>query len=410
MKLTATLLVSLAFNLALGAAALALWQRHAASTALPRIEVVTRTTAEVQTNSAPAADALFVTNKFRWSQIASTNCEEYVVNLRATGCPEQTVRDIVIADVDRAFERRHRLGIRELPFWAGGKQRAAAREAERIYHEKLDDECCALLKSLLDIEDCPIRNGKLDMNHFEEQALARFLMGPLADATFRRAVAIAHKYEEIQTALDDRVHGIFTDDDEDRMRRLSAQFDGELGKVLGASQLEEMRARFGATLLLKNEIQNVFQFASDEARQLSLAHYSIEADFDLFDLSKNQTAEEKELRERQFTNTAALVLGAERYAEFQRVQDSTYRDLLEFSQDQNLPRQAARAVYDVRQLAAEEVAQLRANETLDVATRAEKIQAVEQDIQRAVAKTLGAKAYGDYLKSNGQWLTNVSSL
>lgn len=36
---------------------------------------------------------------FRWSQIESTNYPVYVANLRAIGCPEQTIRDIIVADV-----------------------------------------------------------------------------------------------------------------------------------------------------------------------------------------------------------------------------------------------------------------------------------------------------------------------
>jgi hypothetical protein len=40
---------------------------------------------------------------FRWSQIESTDYRTYVANLRGIGCPEQTIRDIVTADVDEAF-------------------------------------------------------------------------------------------------------------------------------------------------------------------------------------------------------------------------------------------------------------------------------------------------------------------
>ncbi len=43
---------------------------------------------------------------FTWDQIESADYATLIKNLRALGCPEQTIRDIVITDVDREFDRR----------------------------------------------------------------------------------------------------------------------------------------------------------------------------------------------------------------------------------------------------------------------------------------------------------------
>jgi len=40
---------------------------------------------------------------FRWGQLESTDYHIYVANLRGIGCPEQTIRDIITADVDSVF-------------------------------------------------------------------------------------------------------------------------------------------------------------------------------------------------------------------------------------------------------------------------------------------------------------------
>lgn len=40
---------------------------------------------------------------FRWSELESTNYRTYIANLRGIECPEQTIRDIITADVDEAF-------------------------------------------------------------------------------------------------------------------------------------------------------------------------------------------------------------------------------------------------------------------------------------------------------------------
>jgi len=43
---------------------------------------------------------------FRWSQLESSDYRIYIANLRAIGCPEQTIRDIVTADLDTRYSSR----------------------------------------------------------------------------------------------------------------------------------------------------------------------------------------------------------------------------------------------------------------------------------------------------------------
>lgn len=54
-----------------------------------------------------------VSTPFRWSQLVSRNdYKAFVANLRASGCPEQTVEEIVYGDLNVVFDQMHRrLGI-----------------------------------------------------------------------------------------------------------------------------------------------------------------------------------------------------------------------------------------------------------------------------------------------------------
>ena len=49
--------------------------------------------------SEPGSDASLAQRSLPWSQIEADNYQAYVANLRRVGCPEATVRDIIIADV-----------------------------------------------------------------------------------------------------------------------------------------------------------------------------------------------------------------------------------------------------------------------------------------------------------------------
>src|SRR3989442_637802 len=43
---------------------------------------------------------------FTWDEIESADYATYISNLRAIGCPEATIRDIIVADVNQLFARR----------------------------------------------------------------------------------------------------------------------------------------------------------------------------------------------------------------------------------------------------------------------------------------------------------------
>src|SRR6266436_7828684 len=42
-----------------------------------------------------------VSNDFRWTQLESEDYRTYIARLRSIGCPEQTIRDLIIADIDK---------------------------------------------------------------------------------------------------------------------------------------------------------------------------------------------------------------------------------------------------------------------------------------------------------------------
>jgi hypothetical protein len=54
----------------------------------------------------PAEAADRPTAPFRWSQLEAKDYPTYIANLRAIGCPEQTIREIVVADVDDLYAPR----------------------------------------------------------------------------------------------------------------------------------------------------------------------------------------------------------------------------------------------------------------------------------------------------------------
>ncbi len=88
--------------------------------------------------------------QFRWSQVESADYPIYIANLRRIGCPEQTIRDIITADVDTLYApKRRQLDEREMQLGADASQlRPASHQAIETARRQLRDEESALLARL----------------------------------------------------------------------------------------------------------------------------------------------------------------------------------------------------------------------------------------------------------------------
>lgn len=109
-----TLRISLLLNLTLFAGLIFLLtnQRNPAAAPAPALPEA-RPSALTVEDSAPSKTSDVEPVSFRWSQLLSAkDYQRYIASLRAIGCPEATIEDIVRGDTDRAFSwERSQLGL-----------------------------------------------------------------------------------------------------------------------------------------------------------------------------------------------------------------------------------------------------------------------------------------------------------
>ena len=99
--------------------------------------------------------------RFDWRKVESEDYRQDIANVRSVGCPEQTVRDIIIADVNALFEAR-RLPLlqpsEEFKFWkADATPIFTSAPAEHIREQfeqlrLLVEEKRAVLRELLGVD------------------------------------------------------------------------------------------------------------------------------------------------------------------------------------------------------------------------------------------------------------------
>lgn len=104
-----------------------------------------RTITQVVTNT--------VAQKFDWSSVEYADYKKYIANLRGIGCPEETIRDIIKADVNKLYEskRKELAGPpKKFEFWKANALMGAVADPERTEKERaVNKEKRALLTELL---------------------------------------------------------------------------------------------------------------------------------------------------------------------------------------------------------------------------------------------------------------------
>src|SRR6185503_4409320 len=95
-------------------------------------------------------EAINETPPLQWSAIESTDLKQYIANLRAAGCPEQIIRDIIVSDVNQDYLKRAReiWPLRVTEYWQKNQQSIPGpKQMDQLM--ALDKEHQELFKELL---------------------------------------------------------------------------------------------------------------------------------------------------------------------------------------------------------------------------------------------------------------------
>jgi hypothetical protein len=168
---------------------------------------------------------------FDWRLVESEDYQTYVKNLRAIGCPEQTVRDIVTADVRQAFaaKRAEVAASRYGAFKFNEFNDAAAAEFARQRRE-VDEGMNAALRQLLGADVAPVPTAwEWKLAAWEQQ------LAFLPEDQHRATLEILDRTGEIDVALP----------------------RGISGNQLNSAQAEELQLRLATFDWRKDELQQV---------------------------------------------------------------------------------------------------------------------------------------------------------
>jgi hypothetical protein len=106
-------------------------------------------------------------------------------------------------------------------------------------------------------------------------------------------------------------------------------------------------------------------------------------------------------RQQQANEQLRTALGEQRFAEYQRWQDSSYRQLNNLSERYGLAQDAVLQAYEIQKTTSEQTRKLRSDSTLTKEQRDSALQAIQAETAQALSQALGERAYNALRRRGG---------
>lgn len=410
MKPGVLLTISVVANVALVACILVLLQRRPV-VAPPRpvvAETVTNIIVRGQARRLETTNlASLITNV--WRTIESSDYRRYIAGLRTIGCPEETIRDIIIADLNKLYAQKARAlnpALKDYRFWQPDPSfdDPRAREYQRQLNQ-LEQEKREMVRALLGVDYVVEMAKQSTIPNYADRQL-----NFLSEGKRNQLQALAAKYAELEQAIYDQASGgELTPEQKQALAELREKQRAEMGTFLTAAEIAEYDMRTSPTAQDLRYRMGAFEGSEADFRNLYRIQKNYEDQLRSYQAAGTLTPEVQAALQKAKEQEMKTLLG-DRYEEYQRTQDASYRELYQTAQRNNLSKEAVQMVYEMKRLAEEQRRQLLANEELTDEQKAAGMAALRAETERAVKEALGEKAFSDYQRRGGNWLLNLGEV
>ena len=352
------------------------------------------------------------TNTFQWAQLESEDYRTYIARLREIGCPEQTIRDIIIADLDKlmAADLREIEGAGEPPkYWQPQNKELINMEAALLKLERkqeIDFQKRRAIAELLGVDLAAERLRQRGERDIYAERLS--FLPPEEQAQVRMIMEQANR-EELRIRESSWLQGDeLTEADQTRLREIEAEKQRQIAALLSPAEMEQFELWFSPSAY---KVRKAF-FTMEPTEEEFLAVYRLQKDFDdqwqsidpgnpPLGLKPYYDAAKRELQ-----HEIASELGEERYEAFQLAQDPAYRALHETAAQFKLPTTVVDQVQGYREILEEHRRRALADPALSSAQRAEVLQALTTEAEAGLVQALGPRAYRHYIRSGAaDWIS-----
>jgi hypothetical protein len=343
-----------------------------------------------------------------WEQVESPDYREYIANLRAIGCPEETIRDIILADVNKLYEEKKKAARgepRRFEFWkAGNPMGMMLGDPETLQQMRaLEEEKLGVLRAL-GIEPDPMQQIMTATGGNPMDRMFDFL------SDSKRA-DVMKLMTEFQARMVERSQdGVI---DGEAMLKAQHEMEQAIRQVLTPQEFLDYQLRFSMTANTMRTQLAGFDPSEEEFLAIFQMREAFDREHSPFFGFADATEEEQRQRheahlalEQQIRDT----LGPDRFAEYQRAQDHEYQQLRRVVQRAELPVAVANEVHDMRRVAEHQASSVRQNPNLSGDQRSAALLAIRRETEQSMRQALGDDVWQQYNRPNNLWwLRNIAS-
>jgi len=351
---------------------------------------------------------------FYWSQVADADFKTYHDQLLAIDCPENTARVIVLAEINQAYGERRRAALATLQaqFWdligqgpdkVEKKARDAVEPIERERRKLIDD---VLGSAKPDSEEAAT-------NKERAMAVQRARYGWLPEEKRDQLIALDTQLNDANAEMwrlgrenKDRQP---TAEAKAKQKELEQQIKLARQQLLTPEEFSEYELRSSNAANWAGNATG-FEPTEGEWRQVTKLQKQHNDALEGLNASKPANDEEKKARaaETQRLNDELAkvrdaALGPARAAEYARANDRDFRQVSKVIQKYGLDDAVARQVYELQRIAMKQADALRNDKSFDADARNAALTAIQQETERTLAQTMGAKAFNTYKKYDEGW-------
>src|SRR5688572_1482744 len=197
--------------------------------------IVTNTVTQIAVRKINATNLLAALSNrpLNWRALESTNYVLYIENLRNFGCPEETIRDIIITDVAKLYARRRgelRTQLHPYRFWQTADPLTGVPSASpelQLQLRGLDKEQRQLIRDLLDVD---FRAEMAKYWNDEQYAEQDYSFLPTDKQEGVRD--LGERFDELEQDIYARSRGLLLDEDQEQLKEIQRQRKAELSALL----------------------------------------------------------------------------------------------------------------------------------------------------------------------------------
>lgn len=356
--------------------------------------------------------------KLDWRAVEEADYKEYIKNLRSIQCPEETIRDIIIADVNKLYASKFKSArpaqpAKERKYWEADtvsyqyRSRSPEQREEEKLRRDLEKEKRELLEELLGIDYSAelAKSNMWNANTMDQQ------LSFLSEEKRQAIKDVQKKWQkEMQAFYETTEPGEpWTPEQQKKQKELMKRQEAEIAQLLSPQEKEEYDLRVSNTSAgVRNDLAAFEPSEAEFKRMFQLRKAFDEKFTDYVSDPDDEEGQKKwsqaySALQKEFTDG----LDPARKAEFELARSYGYRELVGLTKAFDVPRKSAKKVYEMKSTVEKEAMRLRNDRTLTDEQRKTALKAIRVETEKALTEALGDKALRSYKSNQDYWIRNL---